>query len=333
MQLRQGMYDLPWLSADDRKRMALVFTWPLLRGEPKLAWLQLWCTLGIESKTIRITASAVGAFQGTSDTAGKRCLQALVKEGLVELIDRTGGQWMLYLVDPIEAAIARRARQSDAQCELPFAEEWDQILADRIEGNRPSVVSMPAFHPPAVAQPAADARALPPPPTLDLDNIKSKSTSDLKPKVPLGVDVLSQPGGSAGATAAEEAQALAAIYTRQSDLRREQLREQRNDPKPIRIAALEAASPQMQLNRDAKIQHYVTLIKQTVDDERLYDDVAYKAAAAVVDGVWPVSRLQGVLNSLAKAKRVGFAKPETTPAIYFALAAKRSMHEHDGATR
>jgi len=129
--------------------------WPGLRGEAKLAWRWLWEFGGGIGATVVATAADVGADQGTSSTAGRRSLESLATEGLLELVERAKGRWTVYLPDPLDVAKARRSRGCDGQGEL-F--ELDEPLAE--EPKTPPTVRVQLA---ATEAPATDAGALPSP--------------------------------------------------------------------------------------------------------------------------------------------------------------------------
>ncbi len=124
-----------------------------LRGEAKVAWRYLYELAGGRPASIMVDASAVGANQGTSDRAGRRALEALAIYGLIDVADRIGGRWKVYVNDPLEVQRARRLSHGDSQAAL--FQKGDPN-ADRSEGHAAAdVVSLPPRQ-------TADVVSLPP---------------------------------------------------------------------------------------------------------------------------------------------------------------------------
>jgi hypothetical protein len=93
--------------------------WPGLRSA-KEAWRFVWAQLGARPGPLRVHVADVGDAVGALDQSrsGKRLLEALEKQKLIQDVKRDGGWWAFYVVHPREARDGLRRIDPDPQGEL-----------------------------------------------------------------------------------------------------------------------------------------------------------------------------------------------------------------------
>jgi len=246
--------------------------WPGLRGEPKLAWRFLYEFAGGQFATIIITAADVGADQGTSDRGGRRALEALALAGLVEVLERSGGRWTIYLANPLDVARARRSRGSDGQGELFDSEQIAEEPTSPPMGRLHDTAADVAPHPPRRADFDLDFSARL---NKDLDLDFSSDFSRSAHGAQAGAEVRSlrspreRDGGSGAATAAGAIRLADVLVDRQA-------RGEGPASPPSRRQEL----------RSDSIEAYVRYLKLRVGeigDEGKFESFAVKVARLVFD--------------------------------------------------
>ncbi|HEY1599686.1 MAG TPA: hypothetical protein VGG64_08800 [Pirellulales bacterium] len=91
------------------KTWELLRRWPGLRGEAKIAAKFLWESLAYgQEALLDVVPADVAADQGTSGTSGVRCLRALDKAGLIDVLKCGVGRWTVRVKDP--AVVARACK-------------------------------------------------------------------------------------------------------------------------------------------------------------------------------------------------------------------------------
>ena len=144
-----------------------VARWPGCTGEAKLAWQALkQMAVQFGRRRFKVSPSAIGEKQGTTDASGKRCLKRLEACSLIQIFVEKGALWDIYLEDAIEIQVARMSRadaenpqpnlpfdegppadHTEASASVPFAADGDRAL--RLASSESSDGS--AAHPPAEA--------------------------------------------------------------------------------------------------------------------------------------------------------------------------------------
>lgn len=294
--------------------------WPGLRGEAKLAWKFLSEFGGGVGSTVLVTAADLGADQGTSSTAGRRAIESLAVEGLVELVERAKGRWTVYLPDPLDVARARRSRGCDGQGEL-F--ELSEPLAE--EPKPPPTIRVQA---PATDALATDVSALPSPRATSATSENARATKDLdlgfKDFGDLGKSAARAPDaearkrrdGSERATVATEALATEARVTETLP------GVSRIDAVLLKIAGREAPSPPEQ---ERRVEQWVELIRSRVADPRLRLAPVVRVATAVHEGRFADGELRRILAKLDDVRSSGRLTTEAWR--YFVGACRRRFFE------
>lgn len=259
------------------QRWASVRRWPALSAEGKLAWWLLYQRAGMRVDTrLQCHVGAVGEDQGAADASrsGRRYLEALAHQGLLQVLDMERGLWTVYLEDPVIVERARLVRAaSEGQGEL-FPEEPKLPLPEPVGTVPFPHFQAPTQPPPAVNQPAAVAPL---------------------PKVPFpGV----QTGGSGGGTAGLDPGMLEMIR------RRDQAAKQKDKTEPTAAGgAIGAVMARVQFamqQQPADAAGIARWIWQEVADPNLAMQVCDRIAWHIVEGVYPRSKMASILRYLKK---------------------------------
>lgn len=286
--------------------------WPGLRGEAKLAWRFLREFGGGIGSTVVITAADVGADQGTSSTAGRRAIESLALEGLIELVERAKGRWTVYLPNPLDVARARRSRGYDGQAELfdrdPL-EGCDEPLDE--EPKQPPTIRVKA---PATESLATEASALPSPRQTSETSESARFYKDLD---------LGDFGNSAPSRAAQRSQRDPRDGSESASVATEAtLGASRIDSVIERIAGREPPRPAEQ---ERRVEETVQLILARVKDPRLRLTPVVRVATAIHEGSFPDGELRRILAKLDDVRASG--KLECEPWRYFVGACRRRFGE------
>ncbi len=293
---------------------------PRMRGEPKLAWDFLFVAKArFQFRTIDVSPEEVAANQGREATAGHRCLMALSDCGYLQIIDRPrrsrdavarSGPWKLFLNDPTDVAIARRAPQGDGQGVL--FEGQDAIEQAIEEPQILPVVGHRAMEAPTSSAGTAVRRTGPPagvdsvavmaphPQPLDLRPKAQRlsKTLDLRPEVTVRLGGFkSADRGCEGTTAVAIGSLLGAAQDPGADLQ--------------------------------KRDEFSRWVCGRVPG--LFIEVANEVTEAVFSGRYTTAALHRVFAALGKARANGSLR--TSDPVYFTYAFRKSLRENDRAAR
>lgn len=104
--------------------------WPGLSAAAKLAWEDLFRATRGGREDVCLTRSQVVAPQGTSEDAGRRALDALAAEGLVQISSLGRGVYRIAVLDPF-VEIRSRPQTWDGQRLMEFAREEQREKAGK----------------------------------------------------------------------------------------------------------------------------------------------------------------------------------------------------------
>lgn len=288
--------------------------WPGLRGEAKVAWRFLRDFGGGIGSTVVVTAADVGADQGTSSTAGRRALESLALEGLLELVERAKGRWTVYLPNPLDVARARRSRGCDGQGEL-FDRE-DEPLAE--EPEMPPTVRVKVA---ATETSATEAGALPSPRQTSETSESARFYKDLD------LGDFGDLGKSAQARFERRSQRDPRDGSERATVATEAAADGRGGASRIDSVLLKIASrePPRPAEQERRVEETVQLILARVKDPYLRLMPVVRVATAVHEGSFPDGELRRILAKLDDVRASG--KLQCEPWRYFVVACRKRFGE------
>lgn len=268
--------------------------WPGLRGEAKLAWRFLKDFGGGIGTTVVVTAADVGADQGTSSTAGRRAIESLALEGLLELVERAKGRWTVYLPNPLDVARARRSRGCDGQGELFDLD--DEPLTE--EPETPPTVRVKAA---ATETSATEAGALPSPRQTSETSECARFYKDLD------LGDFGDLGKGAQARFERRSQRSRGDGSERATVATEAVVDVRGGASRIDSVLLKIASrePPRPAEQERRVEETVQLILGRVQDPQLRLTPVVRVATAVHEGAFPDGELRRILAKLDDMRTSG----------------------------
>jgi hypothetical protein len=316
-------------SAENVKRIFVVKSDNTIPLEARIVWPDLYFDL-CEGKPaiVAVVPSQVGAIMGRSDKAGRRALRDLHDAGLIRIEDRpatradwvrAGSTWKIEVFDPLEAAIARPARECDGQAEFPGFGIGSEILSigNDAKGERPS--SEPTALVRQRSESTAKVELLRPCPDLRHLSAAHK-TLDLRHK---------DFGRKGSASAIQRSEVAPQQHGQTGD-------DSAVPGRTIGELAMGIVSRlPTPLARLDQIRQLSARIMHDVGDSRLHPEKADELAEAIVDGRWTERLYLRVVATTRRAyageTRSGI--PNAPRWAYFLGAAFQSIRENDPRNR
>lgn len=323
-----------------------------LSAEAKLAWWLLWRTAGNRPGTIAIHPAAVGEDQGAGDAtrSGRRSIDALASHGLVRVLDKDRCSWKVYLDDPVAIERARLVGSAANEGQgLLFEEEAPESpspetvavpLRPQVDPSPPAALRPP---PPAAAaapspgnffSPEQAVVAQPPPAPRSSSEVKGlEEEEDSRSRSSRPRTLTSDLGdGGRCATTADRENADRENFLRWAAAEKRRAGQSAPDEPRSLGASLPANEfgailSRLHRQRDeqpAEATRLAEEIFRQVADPCLARGICDAVAWAIVDGLYPRSKLQTILRKLLTEFR---ARAAGDRGRYFIAAIRQSFRD------